>query len=360
MARSPSSPARAARLRREIRRLIDKLEPGVSEAFSSSVKGINSEVVLTQVIEALANRDIEGAVSALNIDEAGFSALHDALSRAYREGGKTTAAQIPNLENKNGTADVVVRFNVANPGAERQISELAGTRVAQVTEDTRLAARSVILKGYEQGQGPISIGLDLAGRVGSSGRREGGVIGMSPPQAAAASALRERMLSGNPAEMAKVLDMKLRDKRFDPAIRRHIEAGTKPTKADVDRMYVRYVDNAIKLRGETIARTETGRAVHAAAHEAFRQGLEKAGYTSANVVRVWRSAGDSRVRDSHAEMNGQKVIGLNTPFIAPSGAQLLHPLDPTLGAGPEEIINCRCDEELNIDYSAGLLPDRLL
>ena len=39
-------------------------------------------------------------------------------------------------------------------------------------------------------------------------------------------------------------------------------------------------------------------------------------------------------------MNGQKVAGLFAPFISPSGAQLLHPLDTSMGAGPEETINC--------------------
>lgn len=354
MARSPRR--NAASLRKELRALIDKLEPSLVEAFNKSIENLQSELVLKRIVDALANRDIEGAISALNIEEAAFSPLRAAYHQIFAAGGEAAAAAIP-----KALASVVVRFNVANPRAERQIAEMAGVEITRITEDTLQAARNVILKGYAEGQGPNSIGLDLAGRINvKSGRREGGVIGMTTPQSDAALSLRDRLLSGSPSEMRKVLEMKLRDKRFDPALLRHIEAGTTPARADVDRMYARYVANAVRLRGETIARTETGRAVHAAAHEAFAQGLEKSGRSGATVVRVWRSARDKRVRDTHAEMDGQRVVGLTRPFISPSGAQMLHPLDTSMGAGAAEIINCRCDEELNIDYSAGLLPDRRL
>lgn len=358
MARSPT--ARASALRRAIRALIDKLEPSVAESFKKSIDDLQSEIILKQIIDALANRDMDAAINALNLDIAAFDPLRVALTNAYTEGGKTAAEEIPNIVNRSG-AEVVIRFNVANPRAERQIAELAGTEITRISEDTMLAARNVILKGYERGEGPISIGLDLAGRISKrTGRREGGIIGMSLPQTDAALSFRDRLLSASPSEMRKVLEMRLRDKRFDPAILRNIETGTPFSKADADRMYGRYVDNAIKLRGETIARTETGQAVMAASHEAFVQGLEKSGHNSSLVTRIWRSARDKKVRDSHAEMDGQEVVGLFTPFVTPSGQEMLFPLDKSLGAGPEEIINCRCTAEINLDYSAGLLPDRLL
>jgi hypothetical protein len=55
--------------------------------------------------------------------------------------------------------------------------------------------------------------------------------------------------------------------------------------------------------------------------------------------KVWRTRRDNRVRDAHVSMEGQ-VQGLLEPFIAPGGAKLRYPGDPT--APIELVINCRC------------------
>ena len=254
------------------------------------------------------------------------------------------------------TADTVVfRFNVANPRANRKIEELAGKSITRISKDTREAARKAILDGYAKGRHPNSIALDLAGRVNrTTGRREGGILGMSATQAEAALNLRDRLQSGEPSEMRKVLGMALRDKRFDSKIERAIEERNFLDADDVERMYNKYVDNAVLLRGETVARTETGEAVHAAEYEAFAQGLEKSGYSKESVTRIWRTAGDGKVRDSHADMDGQEVQGLEEPFESGSGNSLMYPLDDSMGADVGDIVNCRCDVELNIDFSEGV------
>ncbi len=98
-----------------------------------------------------------------------------------------------------------------------------------------------------------------------------------------------------------------------------------------------------------VARTETLSAMNAARHEAFAQGLSKTNYGPENVVREWSSAGDSRVRDTHRALDGQKVRGLDAAFHSPSGARLRYPGDTSLGAGPEETIGCRCVVNMRID-----------
>lgn len=252
-------------------------------------------------------------------------------------------------------AKAVLRFNVANERANRQIEQFAGEKITAITLDTKAAARTAILAGYQQGLGPIQIALDLAGRINkATGQREGGILGMNEMQTQWAMSYRARLSSGDPKQMAEALDMGLRDKRFDKKVRAAIKAEKRLSEADIIRMHNAYVNNAVKLRGETVARTETGAAVHKAAHEAFLQTLDQTRYTAEDVIRVWRTAGDNKVRDTHEAMNGQTVKGLTEPFISPSGAKLLHPLDASYGAPANEIINCRCDEELNIDFAGGL------
>lgn len=88
-------------------------------------------------------------------------------------------------------------------------------------------------------------------------------------------------------------------------------------------------------RGETIARTE----VHGAAMQA---GHETAGALDASgtpLRKVWLATLDDRVRDAHADADGQEV-GYDEPFNV-DGEDLDYPGDPSGSA--ENVANCRCD-----------------
>lgn len=87
-----------------------------------------------------------------------------------------------------------------------------------------------------------------------------------------------------------------------------------------------------KERAHTIAMTETAAAYGSARQEALEQsGVER---------KKWLSSGNDNVRPSHQVANGQ-VRKIREPFDV-GGAQLMHPADGSLGAPPEEIINCHC------------------
>lgn len=135
---------------------------------------------------------------------------------------------------------------------------------------------------------------------------------------------------------------------------RAINEGKPLDPATIDQIVGRYSDRLLELRGQMLARTETLTSIHAAKHEGFRQGLDKTNYPPEAVTRVWRSAGDNKVRHTHAAMNGQVVNGIDTPFLSPSGAMLRYPGDTGLGAGADEVIGCRCDDDYRIDFSWGV------
>jgi HK97 family phage portal protein len=84
-------------------------------------------------------------------------------------------------------------------------------------------------------------------------------------------------------------------------------------------------------RSESIAITETGSAANAGNMQAMEQaGVDK---------KEWLSSRDDRVRETHADMDGQ-VVGIKEKFQSPSGAVLLFPGDPSAPA--DEVIRCRC------------------
>lgn len=346
--------ASAYRQRKAIRDLIDGLEPSVQQAFLDCVQEITNSIVLGRVISALEVGDIQGALDALNIDGVAFAPLAEALALAYGQGGRLAISLLPVVRDVTG-GRALVRWDMRNPRAEQWLREYSSNLITYVSEETKVAARVRIEEGYSRGDGPRTIALSLSGKTDkATGNRTGGLIGMSEPQAQAAENMRTRLLSGDPDEMRKVFAMKTRDKRYDPTIRKAIAEGKPIPPAVAEKMVSRYAAKAIKLRGEVIARTETGTAVMTARAEAVRQAMEAAGMSEEDVTKVWRSAADRRVRHTHAILNGNRVQGFSQPFRSVSGALMRWPMDRGLGAGASEVVSCRCDIDYRFDFTRNL------
>jgi hypothetical protein len=246
-------------------------------------------------------------------------------------------------------------FNPASQSASKKLQQVAGARITGLTEAMRETVMDTVREGLARGEAPGTIALELVGRINkSTGKREGGLIGLNRPQAAAVRSYRARLASGNPTEMRKTLNMGLRDRRLDKQVRKAAASGKKLPKEFIDKAVAKYANASLKLRGETIARTETGAIVLAGNQESFRQTSDKAGLGDNAIVRTWRTAGDEKVRHTHEEMDGVKVYGMSKPYRLPDGDLMMHPMDGSLGAKASNIINCRCDEEITVDYSVGL------
>lgn len=86
-------------------------------------------------------------------------------------------------------------------------------------------------------------------------------------------------------------------------------------------------------RARTTARTETIAAANAGTLEGWRQ-------SEVVIGKEWCCAGGKRSRSSHKKADGQRRK-IDEPFIV-GGYELMHPGDNSLGAGPEEVCNCRC------------------
>ncbi|MDX0566228.1 phage minor head protein [Sinorhizobium medicae] len=340
-----------ASLRQQLDALIEELSPAMEKAFREAIEDIKSEIVLKEVVERLERRDVEGAIAALHIDPAAFRPLSEAIRTAFNSGGLLVSKNMPRLSDPAG-GRVVFRWDVQNQRAEQIIREASSTMITHVTEDTKQMARERIEAGYAKGQGPNTIALDIAGRVNRvTGRREGGLLGMTSQLARTVENARTALLSGDVEGMKHYLTLTRRDKRFDRQVAKAIREG-KPLPADaVQKITGRLADRYVQLRAQTIARTETQSSVHAAKHEAYQQGLDRAGRDASLVTRRWRSVGDGRVRHTHQVLNAEEVTGMDLPFQSPSGAMMRFPGDTSLGAGAAEIIGCRCHVEYNFDFA---------
>lgn len=66
----------------------------------------------------------------------------------------------------------------------------------------------------------------------------------------------------------------------------------------------------------------------------------KKAHDSGKNMKEWCTMRDERVRGTHVEAD-YSVKQIDEPFIV-GGYEMMFPKDSSLGAGPEEIINCRC------------------
>jgi hypothetical protein len=347
-----------ATLRQQLLELVDALAPTLEKAFLDAIDDIKSEIVLREVIEALERRDAEAAIEALHIDPAAFRPLSEAVREAFNQGGSLVIRNLPGLRNPMG-GRVVVRWDGSNQRAEAVIREQSSTLISGIEEGTRQLAREKIAAGFSQGQGPRAIALDLAGRQSrTTGLREGGLIGMTPRLGATVENARSALSAGDVKGMVKYLTLERRDRRFDRQVMKAIKDGIALAPEVVQRITGRLSDRYVKLRAETIASTETAMSANAAQHEAYLQMLDRTGRDPSLVTRQWRSAGDSRVRHTHQALNATEVTGMDAPFQSPSGALMRFPGDASLGAGPAEVIGCRCICFYSFDFAESFARSR--
>jgi hypothetical protein len=317
----------------------------IAGAYYGAIDDLLAGVDLQRLILAIQAGQVDAAIAAMNIDAAVYNEMIARIEAAYVAGGRAQAVLLPATTGATG-ARVVFRFDVRNPRAEAYLANHSAQLVTRIVDDQRQAIRTALTAGMEAGNNPRTVALDIVGRIDrATGRRSGGIVGLTAQQERFVANAREE-LSGVEG-LKNYLTRQRRDKRFDRAIIKAIRDETPLARDIQDRAARNYANSLLKLRGDTIGRTEAMSSLAVSQHEAVKQAVEAGGYTDAQVRRVWETASDDRVRDSHAEMNGESV-GLDEAF----SNGLMYPGDPS---GPvEEIANCRCYLNVRFDYLANI------
>lgn len=333
--------ARRPNQRRLFRELAAKFGPEVARAFIAAINELAAGVEFQRLEGAIRRGDLQEAIEALHIDRVAFLPLENNIIEAYEAGGQAAVQTMPR------SVSIGLRFDPGNQRAADWIRREAGRLITGLVEGEISQARAHLASGMARGASPRSVALDLVGRISRvTGRREGGLIGLSGPQRAAVEAARAELASGDPGRLRAYLARGRRDKRFDKTVIRAIETGQRIPAETVRTMTGRYSARLVQLRGEVIARTEGLPAIRAAKREAYQQLVDAGRVDAQSLVRTWHTIRDGRERDTHGAMNGQAVRGLDEPFRSPNGAMLRYPGDSSLGAGASETVSCRCDESI--------------
>jgi len=306
-----------------IEELVASSDRRFRRTFLEMVRLMREELNLTQIATLLEQGRVEQALGLL---EAAAAKLGVAWSESFTAAGFSTAQHI------NRHVPVIdFDFDQTNTGAVEAMRRNRLRLIRGFTDQQRLATRQALASGIEQGLNPRE-----------QARLFRDSIGLTPYQERIVRNYRRDLIEGN----SSALDRELRDRRFDGSARQAVEAGGGLPKTQVERMVERYRQRMINLRAETIARTESLRAVHEGVENTFQQAIEDGVLVQQQLTRTWNSASDSRVRDSHREMDGQKRP-FGQPFTTGGGYHLMYPTDPN--GPPEETINCRCVVSTTMD-----------
>jgi hypothetical protein len=329
-----------AKLKAFIEALLRTQAPAIRKAFIASMNDARSAIMLKDVIAALARGDLASAQRALELSRTFFAPLDMAIQGAYFEGGRDYLNLVM-AGRPRGTADFQVRFDPGNPVAAGWLKQHSSDLITDIIEEQRTSVRSALDLGMQSGKGPGNVALDIIGRIDkTSKKRVGGIITITEQQAQFVRNAERQLRSGDPKQLRAYMRRARRDRRFDPIVRTALKQGRAVAASDITKMAAHYSERLLAYRGEVVARTEALTALSHSQTEGMRQLIEASGLRADQITKEWRATG-LRTRDTHIAMHGQKQL-LDEPFISPRGARMMFPRDASLGAPPEEIIQCRC------------------
>lgn len=311
--------------------LLSRQESRVRAAFAGFVRDVKDEAVIRQAADFLAKGDVNGALDVVNSHVVRLASI---LPSVFQQAASTelvsTAAQLAPI-----VPTVSVSFDPTDPRAAMAMRDSTLEFISSFTEKQVAATRQALTSALETGKGTQATVQAFKDS-----------LGLTPKMEAAVANYRSLLQEGS----AEALNRALRDRRYDPSVERAASGGEPISNDQINVMVDRYRQRYLAYRGESIARTETGRAVSVAREEAFRQNIAAAEIPAAACDQTWLTTLDGRERFTHRTMNGQ-TVPLGSSFISPSGAHLRYPCDPLAPAA--EVVQCRCHRSFKI------APDRI-
>jgi len=336
--------------RATINAFLRELEGPVKRAFSEAVNSAKGRANITQLVAAIESGNVDAIMAASGFSEGMWAGMTEQIRSAYAKGG--AFALTNSVPKKYG-----MTFNINNPRAETWLRNNSSQLITGSLRTQQIEAIQTMLQsGMARGANPRSMALDIVGRISKeTGRRAGGVIGLSGPQAKALDHMRDILKNDPRAYFIKDRltgkmnpRFTLADRRFNSTIEKAIASKTPIPAAMREKIAARYEDRLLKHRGDTIGRTEALRAMNESADEALRQVVDEGLAPSNSIVRIWRHSFSQNEREGHLMMDGTEAR-LDEYFTNPlTGAVLKYPGD----GDPSETINCRCWVEHQIDFAA--------
>jgi uncharacterized protein with gpF-like domain len=303
--------------------LIAREERRIAAIFRAAVRNVVAELDLKQIAAMIEAGQLEDA---LQLTREIGERLGLAAQTAFIGSGTSTAAWLAAA----GVKSIV--FDQVNERAVAAMRANTLRLVREFTAEQRAATKLALIEGITRGANPREQARAFRSSIGLTERQ---MLAVQRYRAALEGVGRQGVPRG---EQAEALKRALRDARSDRSVKRAIARMVPLPAAQIDSMVDRYQARYIKYRSEVIARTEALASVHEGVEEAFQQGTEQGAWALEDLTREWDSSGDSRVRDTHRYLDGQKKK-FGEPWVTSNGV-IRYPGDPMAPAS--ERVQCRC------------------
>jgi hypothetical protein len=315
-------------IRDRLERIALAFEPRIANSLLDVFEQIRSELVLKEVEEILLRGGISAVMGLIsNLEDYISAAIRSEIVDAVSQSGRIAIHLLP-----EGSAKATYVFNILDPNTISELNNHNARLVSYISQSTRQAVQQSLEANIIAGNNPIKTARDFRDS-----------IGLTDIQEQAVRNFRAGLESGS----STPLQRELRDRRFDRSIQRAIASGESIPADKVDKMVERYRQRMINFRAQTIARTESIRAINMGEFESLRQ-AEESGELIVKYTRHWVFTHDDRTRYSHRGIpvlnpNGRSI---HEYFITPLGNRLRFPGDPNAPA--EEVVNCRCTTYITV------------
>ena len=294
--------------------------------FLDAVKHLAGRIDVDAIAALLRDGRIQEAIAQVDLDliADGMAPIAHAVTAATVASGVATAADV--ISALPALAGAKFSFGVTNPSTIATLQTYEFGLIRQLTDTTRQQVATAIRSGVTAGRNPLDTARDVRAFIGLTDRQAQAVVNF------------RRALQEAPNE---AMDRELRDKRFDATLARAAREGAVIDPAKIDTMVDRYRQRYLRYRSETIARTESIRAIAFGNIESWRQAIAAGKVAADAVTKRWIYTHDSKTRHAHRTIPGlnPKDPGIDGNFNSELGP-IAYPGDPEARAG--NICNCRC------------------
>lgn len=301
--------------------IADLFSPKIREALLQSYREFLKRVSEAEVVSAFKRNGLYGLIELASSIEGDLSKnVAPLLYDTWIKSGRMAIEVLP-----QGSLIGFASFSTLPVGAVSAAEAFRAALVTGLTETARETITTAVSLNIAAGNNPIKTARDFRA-----------AIGLTSPQWNAVQNYRSLLENLD----SEALHREWRDARGDSTVRGAIESGTPLSEERIDWLTERYRQRALKQRAETIARTESLRAVHMGEYESILA-AHMEGKISPNLRRFWIVSADERVRKYHLPIPAMNEAGvkIDESFDTPLGP-MRYPLDPEGSAA--NVVNCRC------------------
>jgi hypothetical protein len=307
----------------------NRFKPDLRRGVFAAIEAARLRLSEAQIVAYLRAGDIEGLVQAMLGPPDQLQYLYAQLDRAMHASvvasAGTILSDIP-LAILNGIK-MEVRLDRLPRRALDVLQQSQLTLIREIDTATRDGVRTFLMDGVRQGRNPRQTARELLGATAGDARI-GGRLGLTASQQQIVDNYRRALETGS----SNALQRKLRQRAADGVVQRARDAGVPLDPDRINSLVAYYERRMLTLRAETIARTESLRALREGRHLGWLAAIEQGFVDPNGLVKRWVTAHDERVRPAHQQMNGVEV-----PFDQPFEPEDTGPIDE-----PPVAVNCRC------------------